>query len=111
MTLPPECFFYLTPPRRAGKGKAEPSSVSPKPDFKRSAHQSCHPEPFDGACPELDEGLRINSVKGLSERFFAALRMTWPSSHIVKCTNVMTSGLVESTFFGLMTVDVSHVVL
>ena len=42
----------------------------------------CHPEPFDGACPELAEGLRINSAKGLvlpkPMRCFAALKMTTP---------------------------------
>jgi len=39
--------------------------------------------------------LRINSVKGLSERFFAALRMTALDGRLVKCTNVMHSGLVD----------------
>src|SRR5436190_18827242 len=42
----------------------------------------CHPEPCDGACPELAEGLRINSAKDpvLPEpmSFFAALRVTTP---------------------------------
>jgi hypothetical protein len=38
----------------------------------------------------------LNEGKALSERFFAALRMTWPSGRIVKCTNVMTSGLVKN---------------
>src|SRR2546425_9830997 len=33
--------------------------------------------------------LRINSAKGLTVRFFAALRMTIPNGCIVKCTNVV----------------------
>jgi hypothetical protein len=43
----------------------------------------------------LSLSLRINSVKDLSERFFAALRMTWLGSRIVKCTNVMRSDLAR----------------
>jgi hypothetical protein len=34
-------------------------------------------------------------VKGLKDRFFATLRMTVPNEYIVKCTNVMHSGLAR----------------
>ncbi len=34
-------------------------------------------------------GVTLSATKGLSERFFAPLRMTQPSGHIIKCTNVM----------------------
>ena len=36
----------------------------------------------------------LNEVKGLKSRFLAALSMTRSVGHIVKCTNVMHSGLV-----------------
>jgi hypothetical protein len=35
----------------------------------------------------------LSEVKGLKDRFFATLRMTVPNEYIVKCTNVMHSGL------------------
>ena len=34
-------------------------------------------------------GVTLSATKGISERFFAPLRMTQPSGHIIKCTNVM----------------------
>ena len=39
--------------------------------------------------------LRINSVKGLAVRFFAALRMTVLRGSVGKCTNIFKSGLVQ----------------
>ncbi len=47
----------------------------------------------------------LNEVKGLSERFFAALRMTWLGGCIVRCMNVMRSGL---TFFCVAIVTAPH---
>ena len=37
----------------------------------------------------------MNAVKGFAVRFFAALRMTALKSYIVKCTNVLHSGLAD----------------
>jgi len=37
--------------------------------------------------------ITLNEVKGLSERFFAALRMTKPNEGFVMCTNVMLCDL------------------
>jgi len=37
----------------------------------------------------------LSETKGLSERFFAALRMTCPMDRSVKCTNVLWSDLDE----------------
>jgi hypothetical protein len=48
----------------------------------------------------------LSEVKGLKDRFFATLRMTVPNEYIVKCTNVMHSGLVLGlsieTFFAAL---------
>jgi hypothetical protein len=38
----------------------------------------------------------LSVTKGLGMRFFATLRMTRPSGHIVKCTNVMWSDLADA---------------
>src|SRR6266571_5502415 len=38
----------------------------------------------------------LNGVKGLAVRFFAALRMTVLRNSMVKCTNVLNSGLACS---------------
>src|SRR5581483_11557922 len=45
----------------------------------RRTPRDCHPEPFGKLTCACGTGAgRINSEKGLSERFFAALRMTRP---------------------------------
>ena len=46
--------------------------------------------------------LRTGSVKGLSERFFAALRMPWLSGRSRKCTNITPSGLVAFLFTAIL---------
>jgi hypothetical protein len=40
------------------------------------------------------KSVTLSETKGLAVRFFATLRMTRLSGHVVKCTNVMCSGLV-----------------
>jgi len=60
---------------------------APKSDHKRLAHQ----------------GVTLSEMKGLSERFFAVLRMTRRMGHSVKCTNVLRFDLAFFLSFGLWT--------
>ena len=41
----------------------------------------------------------LSEAKGLGLRFFAMLRMTFLKSFIVKCTNVLHSGLAHTSAF------------
>src|SRR5262245_10380622 len=54
-------------------------------DYKKLTPQVCHPEPPSTGSGQASATLRINSTKGLTVRFFAALRMTLLSGHVVKC--------------------------